>query len=80
MISRYTRLTRRTTAALVALLIFTSLGSTHGSEPKVQRAAVPDGGIHPQVQTDSRGRVHLIYFKGEARHGDIFYARSDTAA
>jgi hypothetical protein len=77
MTSRYTGLTRRTTTALVAFLIFTSLGSTQAAAPKVQRAAVPDDGIHPQVQTDSRGRVHLIYFKGEPRHGDIFYVRSD---
>ena len=38
---------------------------------------MPDGGIHPQAQTDSRGGVHLIYFKGDPRRGDIFYVRSD---
>ena len=38
---------------------------------------VPDGGIHPQAQVDGRGRVHLIYFKGDPLHGDIYYIRSD---
>lgn len=38
---------------------------------------VPDGGIHPQAAVDTRGRVHLVYFKGEAMHGNAFYTRSD---
>jgi hypothetical protein len=28
---------------------------------------------------DSDGRLHLIYFKGDPSHGDIFYVRSDDA-
>jgi hypothetical protein len=67
----------RVSTLLATLLICLSSGSAQGREPKVTRASVPDGGIHPQVQIDARGRVHLIYFKGEPRHGDIFYARSD---
>src|SRR5687768_3864258 len=47
------------------------------SESKVVAVRVPPEGIHPQAQTDSRGRVHLIYFKGDPMHGDIFYVRSD---
>lgn len=43
----------------------------------VQLLRVPDGGIQPQVQTDARGGIHLIYFKGDPRHGDVFYVRSD---
>ena len=38
---------------------------------------VPGGGVHPQVQTDSKGQVHLIFFKGDPRHGDIFYVHSN---
>jgi hypothetical protein len=33
----------------------------------------PDGGIQPQAAVDNRGVVHLIYFKGEADGGDVFY-------
>ena len=47
---------------------------------KVSVAAIPDDGVHPQAQIDARGRAHLIYFKGDPRHGDIFYARSDDGA
>jgi hypothetical protein len=33
----------------------------------------PDGGIQPQAAVDNRGVVHLIYFKGEADGGNVFY-------
>ncbi len=35
----------------------------------------PNGGIQPQVAVDSRGGVHLIYYKGDPGAGDLFYAR-----
>jgi hypothetical protein len=33
----------------------------------------PDRGIQPQAAVDNQGAVHLIYFKGEADGGDVFY-------
>jgi hypothetical protein len=39
-------------------------------------ARVPDGGIQPQVAVDEKHVVHLVYFKGNDTHGDLFYARS----
>ena len=36
---------------------------------------VPEGGLQPQVAVDARGGVHLVYFKGEAANGDVFYTR-----
>ena len=36
----------------------------------------PDGGIQPQAKMDAKGTLHLIYYKGEAKAGDIFYVRS----
>ncbi len=47
------------------------------ADPVVTAMRVPDGGIYPQAQTDSRGRAHVIYFKGDPLRGDIFYVRSD---
>ena len=43
----------------------------------VRVARVPDGGIHPQAAQDTGGRLHLVYFKGDAMHGDAWYVRSD---
>ncbi len=62
--------------AILALVPFATL--VRGNEsPTVKVVRVPEGGIQPQLQTDSRGRIHLIYFKGDPTAGDIFYARSD---
>ncbi len=65
-------------SALVAVLLSCVLTTTARAEAQtVQAIRVPDEGIYPQVQTDSQGRVHLIYFKGDPKRGDIFYVRSD---
>jgi hypothetical protein len=37
---------------------------------------VPNGGIQPQVAVDERSTLHLVYYTGDAHHGDLFYARS----
>jgi hypothetical protein len=36
----------------------------------------PNDGIQPQAVMDSKGALHLIYFKGKSMAGDIFYVRS----
>ena len=41
----------------------------------VSVARVPDGGLQPQVVVRG-GVVHLIYFKGDPKAGDVFYVRS----
>jgi len=71
-----TRFARLTFACLLALALGISGSSAHAAEPKVRAVRVPDDGIHPQAQVDGRGRVHLIYFKGDPLHGDIYYVRS----
>ncbi len=43
---------------------------------KVKRLRVPNGGIQPQVIVDGKGILHVIYYHGDPRHGDIFYVRS----
>lgn len=47
------------------------------SSPSVEILRVPNGGTHPQARTDSKGRVHLIYAKGDPARCDIFYVRSE---
>ncbi|MEO7191344.1 MAG: sialidase family protein [Vicinamibacterales bacterium] len=60
------------------------MGSAACDVPPVQAAQEPssvelvhppDGGIQPQVAMDADGGVHLLYFKGDPAHGDLFYAR-----
>jgi hypothetical protein len=63
---------------LACLVLPLLLGTAaDAAEPgKVTSLRVPDQGIQPQVAVDGKGIVHLIYFRGEARNGDLFYVRS----
>jgi hypothetical protein len=38
--------------------------------------SVPAGGIQPQIAL-GQDVLHLIYFAGDPKHGDVFYTRSD---
>jgi hypothetical protein len=54
-------------------------GLTARSVP-VPLMRTPNGGIQPQVAADEAGTVHLLYFKGDPAHGDLFYARLPDGA
>jgi hypothetical protein len=66
------------------LLIFVLLGTTSGqlpfptadrTSPAVSVQAIPHGGIQPQAVADAAGVIHLVYFKGNAAAGDLYYVR-----
>lgn len=42
----------------------------------IKTVRIPEGGIQPQVVIDAQGTAHLIYFKGSADAGDLFYANT----
>lgn len=66
------------TAVLIMAALITMINAANASSPtSAQIVRVPGGGIQPQVQTDSRGRLHMIYFAGDPMRGDIYYRRSD---
>lgn len=44
---------------------------------KVTLLRVPHHGIQPQIVQDSKGIVHMVFFRGEPAHGDIFYTTSN---
>jgi hypothetical protein len=46
------------------------------STTRVEVRRVPNGGIQPQVMVDTRGVLHMLYFAGEPRAGNLFYVRS----
>lgn len=62
-------------AARIFALCFLSLAATAAEPARVTLVRTPDGGIQPQAAVDRQGVVHLIYYKGDARNGDIFYVR-----
>ena len=46
------------------------------SSDAVRLRRVPHAGIQPEAAVDSHGVLHLLYFSGEPRGGDLFYVRS----
>jgi hypothetical protein len=62
---------------LLATVLFAVAPAAAAKEGGVRTRRVPDGGIHPQVATDARGRLHLAYFKGDPKEGDVYYVRSE---
>jgi hypothetical protein len=68
-------MTRRQ-AALALGATLTGFGAEKETQGRVRFCRVPNGGTQPQVALDGRGTLHLVYYNGDARHGDLFYARS----
>src|SRR4051812_49337071 len=65
-------------AAGAAALAVCTLAASQAT-PKataVELVRVPHGGIQPEAALDGSGTLHLLYFAGEARAGDLFYVRS----
>ncbi|RYG56054.1 hypothetical protein EON80_29815, partial [bacterium] len=63
------------TALGLSVAISSGLSACAQEVPMVSLARVPNGGLQPQVVV--RGEVvHLIYFKGDPKAGDVFYVRS----
>ncbi len=42
---------------------------------RVEILRAPDGGLQPQAAIDGRGTIHLIFFRGEPAHGDLYYVK-----
>src|SRR5690349_10476832 len=43
---------------------------------QIRFVRVPSGGIQPQATVHDRGTLHLVYYAGDAYHGDLFYVQS----
>src|SRR3954466_1868132 len=70
-INRFAALSALTLAAMAAICA----GGAANTAPSVSFVRVPAGGIEPEVEVKD-GVVHLLYFSGEAEHGDLYYVRS----
>ena len=60
---------------ILFLFAVVCLGSVHSlaKAPTVTFEKTPHGGIQPQVIVDASGTLHLLYYKGQPREGDLFY-------
>src|SRR6266481_4292481 len=71
------RLMRFLTLLSLVELIAASFASGAETSTQVHLLRTPDNGIQPQAVIDSKGSVHLLYFRGEPGAGDIFYVRRE---
>lgn len=59
---------------LLALIILVARSaSAEPDRPVVNTLRVPNGGIQPQLAIGKSEAVHMLYYKGDARAGDILY-------
>jgi hypothetical protein len=68
--------------AVIALMFVASptrAGKRSDLVQSVNTVRVPNGGIQPQIAIDGKGVLHMVYFAGEAAHGDLYYVRSRDA-
>jgi hypothetical protein len=72
-------------ALSTAVLAVTPIAVAHSplailADSPVALVRVPNKGIQPEAVVDAEGVVHLLYFSGEPRAGDLFYVRSPDFA
>ena len=53
-------------------------GSIHAGEKLVSVHKTPGHGIQPQAVVDEKDNLHLLYFHGEAKGGNLMYVRRDA--
>nr|MDQ2687308.1 hypothetical protein [Armatimonadota bacterium] len=52
-------------------LLLVSVGQSFAAP--VSLLQTPNDGIQPQAVVDAGGTLHLLYYKGDPAHGDLFY-------
>src|SRR5438105_8810605 len=58
-------------------LFLAAIAAAGETAPQIHLLRTPDAGIQPQAAPDAKGVLHLIYFKGDPKAGDIFYVRRE---
>src|SRR5690349_213953 len=51
--------------------------AVQAAPPKVELISTPGGGIQPRAAVDEKGVLHLVYFSGDAKAGNLDYVRSN---
>lgn len=63
----------RTAVSALVVCVSVAVSAARVVPSRVTLLATPNEGIQPQAAIDSHGTLHLIYFKGEASAGDLYY-------
>lgn len=59
----------------VLLILVSAPRHLPAAVPKVEILRTPEAGIQPQAVMDRSGVLHLLYYRGSADGGDLFYRR-----
>ena len=74
------RLTTNLCRILTILVAFSLASPSSARENEVPASVrtmrLPEGGIQPQVVVDENDVIHMIYFLGHPRAGNVFYIAS----
>jgi hypothetical protein len=65
---------------LAAVLAVPTLVTRSATIPAVTVLATPNDGLQPQAIVDTRGTLHVIYFKGDPAGGDLYYVRRTSTS
>src|SRR5438876_12110469 len=71
----YNECTMTSRVLCLSFLAFSAFAAT-GPRSPVSLARVPNGGLQPQLAIEPNGAIHMIYFAGDPKGGDLFYVRS----
>ena len=66
--------------ALRAAFVLPSGTANSPAVPEIRLLRTPHGGIQPQTVLDSEGKLHMVYFEGDAAAGDVEYVRREPGA
>jgi hypothetical protein len=58
-----------------SILLALTMTGAPATDGRVQLERIPGGGFQPQAVADGAGLTHVIYFKGTASSGDLYYVR-----
>lgn len=69
---------RRALMTCGAMITGCAAEKTSAAPERIALLRVPNGGLQPQAVVDEEGALHLVYFAGDSRQGDLFYVRSNN--
>jgi hypothetical protein len=71
------RQTIRVHVAVTIAFVLIPASVSWAQHKQVSLVKTPGHGIQPQAVADGKGSVHLLYFKGDPKAGDLFYLRRE---
>lgn len=63
---------------MLARAAFLAVALVCSGAPQIALERTPNEGIQPQVVVDEYGIAHLLYYKGDAKAGNLFYTRREN--